>query len=427
MAYDRSLVLPSELPWSSLRGEALEELLFWLCDALGAKDLEWRAGSTSGTSRDGGRDIEATFHLSAPDGEPVPERWWIQAKGRRRTVEPAAVKAALLDAQADPDVDVLVIATNSRFSNDTRDIVRKSAQAHPRPRVRLWDRSQLERILARHPSVVARVAPEALSDAGRLAALTERFWERLDYPTGSTLKRLWECRDELEFDGRSLMAVLCGEAANGDLDLRPWGATATNEALQDMLVLGLANMPMLLFRTEPYGGSWDPPRVALAYALACALLRFEPESIIDVLDNPWRHVDVDDQAAEAMQAIRDETVRPVIAELRDFLVRPCEADCVRVSADFEERDSVDVAVRWNRFLTPDGQPPRKTRDDRMIVLEKMDAPCNAGLSLDEDRTCPFFDHDADWQDLVRDYARVLENRVRRHAASATPGSGVRGA
>jgi len=51
-------VVPSEIPWAEMIGEALEELLYWLCDALGAHDLEWRAGSSSGTSIDDGRDLE---------------------------------------------------------------------------------------------------------------------------------------------------------------------------------------------------------------------------------------------------------------------------------------------------------------------------------------------------------------------------------
>lgn len=165
---DRNLVIPSEIPWPELRGEALEELVYWLCDSIGAVDLFWRSGSATGTSRDRGRDIEATFHVEEPGGGFRSEHWWIQVKGRSRTVEPQAVKESVVDAQGDAEVAVLVIATNSRFSNDTRDWVTEFQKKNPRPVIKLWDRSQLERMVVRHPSIVARIAPQALSLQGKL-------------------------------------------------------------------------------------------------------------------------------------------------------------------------------------------------------------------------------------------------------------------
>jgi hypothetical protein len=41
-----SLFLPTEIPWKDLKGNELEELLYWLFDAMGAKDLGWRIGGT---------------------------------------------------------------------------------------------------------------------------------------------------------------------------------------------------------------------------------------------------------------------------------------------------------------------------------------------------------------------------------------------
>ena len=36
--------IPTEVPWQDLKGKDLEELLYWLFDSMGAKDLEWRVG-----------------------------------------------------------------------------------------------------------------------------------------------------------------------------------------------------------------------------------------------------------------------------------------------------------------------------------------------------------------------------------------------
>ena len=63
-----SLVIPSNIPWQELKGEVLEEFVFWLLDSMGAKDMEWRRGGTQTTAADGGRDLEATFHVPVPDG-----------------------------------------------------------------------------------------------------------------------------------------------------------------------------------------------------------------------------------------------------------------------------------------------------------------------------------------------------------------------
>jgi hypothetical protein len=50
-----------------------------------------------------------------------PQRWWVEAKGRNKTVEPSAVKDAVVNADSRNDIDVIVLATNSHFSNPTRD------------------------------------------------------------------------------------------------------------------------------------------------------------------------------------------------------------------------------------------------------------------------------------------------------------------
>jgi hypothetical protein len=38
------LIIPSKIPWDQIQGKDLEELLYWLLDEMGAKDLEWRIG-----------------------------------------------------------------------------------------------------------------------------------------------------------------------------------------------------------------------------------------------------------------------------------------------------------------------------------------------------------------------------------------------
>src|ERR1700722_16513809 len=115
------LILPSEIPWDSIKGIDLEELLYWLFDSMGAKNLEWRIGGRGSGAADQGRDLEMSFHVSSPDGDLVKQKWWVEVKGRAGKVEPLEVKAAVLNAAGDAAVDVIVVVTNQAFSNPTRD------------------------------------------------------------------------------------------------------------------------------------------------------------------------------------------------------------------------------------------------------------------------------------------------------------------
>src|SRR5689334_11762714 len=71
-------ILPAEIPFSELKRKDLEECVYWLLDAMGAKDLEWRTGGTGDGAADGGRDLEARFFTPGDDGELISQKWWIE-------------------------------------------------------------------------------------------------------------------------------------------------------------------------------------------------------------------------------------------------------------------------------------------------------------------------------------------------------------
>jgi HJR/Mrr/RecB family endonuclease len=154
---ETSFIVPTEIPFDAMKGKDLEECVYWLLDDMGAKELEWRVGASQGGAADGGRDLEAFFLTHTPDGDIRREKWWLEAKGRSKTVEAAAVKKAVLNAGGKADLDVLVIVTNTTFSNPTRDWVKDWQQHHMRPLVRLWDKNALEKLLAKHPAAVVRL------------------------------------------------------------------------------------------------------------------------------------------------------------------------------------------------------------------------------------------------------------------------------
>jgi hypothetical protein len=420
-----ALVLPSEIPWEELSGEALEELLFWLCDAMGAKDLQWRVGSTSGPSSDRGRDIQAVFNVPSPDGELVPQTWWIQAKGRSKTVEPDAVKGAAVDAQSDSP-DVLVIATNSRYSNPTRDWLAEFQAKHPRPDVRLWDRESLERLVVRNPSVVLRSIPQALSPQGQVEAAATRFWDRLEYPNANLLDPLWSNRGDVDLDWRALWALVAAEAAAGDLSHRSWGPAVEEKVLSDALVLGFANLLGWIVRAQETGISDDPAYEAAEYILASALLRLPTDFVVDVAKNPWRHVEPTDGASgkwdpEGMQSAADLLLKPIVGRLRSRLGDACVSDCVRIDADIDPPDRVDASGLWIQFLLDaEGVADPQEPDTGQLIMEKLSAPCNAGLDLGKDRHCPLFmGASRPWEETFPLYAEILRNRVEAYDAETS--------
>src|ERR1700731_1558686 len=217
-------VLPASIPFADLKGKDLEECIYWLFDAMGAKDLEWRTGGRGSGAADGGRDLEAHFYTPGADTEIESQSWWIECKGRTGTVEADEVRSAVINAQAKAGLDYLVVATNSQFSNPTRDWVKEWQATHPRPKVKLWDHAQLERLLSRHPEVVLRLFSQALSLQGRFQAMESRFWNRLEFVTPKTLGDLWKEREEIEFTAMGLFAAIVNEFANGSITYRPWGA-----------------------------------------------------------------------------------------------------------------------------------------------------------------------------------------------------------
>lgn len=217
-------ILPAAIPFADLKRTDLEECVYWLLDAMGAKNLEWREGGTGGGAPDGGRDLEAQFFIPNEDGELFPQKWWIECKGRSNTVEPRAVRDAVTNAVAFDSLDKMVIVTNSLFSNPTRDWVKEWQTKYPKPRIELWDRNQLERYLSRHPDVVLRLFSEALSLDGQYQAMTQRFWNKIEYIPANSRKTFWKERNNIRHTEMGLFALIANEFSNGNVSHRSWGA-----------------------------------------------------------------------------------------------------------------------------------------------------------------------------------------------------------
>ncbi len=380
------LVVPTTVPWKTLKGRDLEECLYWLVDDLGGKELQWRTGTTGESSADQGRDLEALFYPLSPTSEPIRQRWWFEAKGRDKVVEARAIHNSLARILNRDDVDVMVIATNSAFSNPTRDWVTEWQEQHPRPRVYLWDLHDLERLVSQHPAVVLRLFPKSLTPQGRLNAAAARFWDYVQYVDSATLSSTWEDRLSLEWDTSSVMAFVASEFANGDIDKRPWVSVFSSSSIIRILQTGLSQVLSFCLRGENAGRETGTYTDAVGYLILKCLQVLPKQDVEKAIRASWRG-----KSKLYSPGSQDFILETVLHNLVRDLFVVCASDCCRVIHSGSDKPSFrDWAAYWNRFQDHNEIEPKETRaSDRYdLIIEKRDEPCKVGFRVNRNQGCP---------------------------------------
>ena len=396
-------ILPASIPFEELKSKDLEECVYWLLDAMGAKDLEWRIGGTGGGASDGGRDLEAHFFIPGDNGEISEQKWWIECKGRKGTVEKSGVQEAVHNALAYEGIDHLVIATNTQFSNPTIDWVKRWQENFPKPTVYLWDKVHLERYLSRHPEVVLRLFSGALSIDGRLQALESKFWNKLEFVTQTALSDLWKERKGLSVTHTGLLALIANEFANGDIVQRSWGAHFDARLAIETLSSGLQNIPYLITRSIKAGIDQTILFRTFTYLIVLALDTLPSGVVVRIVEDSLTRggeVKFPDNVYEFL-------LGPIIDQLLSEMQDVCSEDCQRIfctqrGAVTEGNDEIENY--WLRF-EPHYQEVDKNR--RHLRIEKYDAPCVVGFKVDKENGCPLFEFEpttkntADLLDIIK--------------------------
>ena len=358
-------ILPAAIPFEDLKAKDLEECVYWLLDAMGAKDLEWRIGGSGGGAADGGRDLEAHFFVPDEDGEIQSQKWWVECKGRNGTVEKGEVKEAVNNALAYDGLERLVIATNTQFSNPTIDWVKEWQQKFPKPTIHLWDKAHLERNLSRHPEVVLRLFSEALSVEGRLKGLENRFWNKIEFVSPAALADIWEVRKETDVTPLGLFALIANEFANGDITKRPWGALFDPQSVIEVLSLGLHNLPFLLTRSSKAGIDQTILYRTFAYFILVTLDVLPADIVADLIDKSVTR----NGEADFPEDVHEFLLMPIVDQLQSEMQDVCGEDCLRVHS-FRRKslteDKDEIETYWLR-LEPDGF--KESEDERYLRIE----------------------------------------------------------
>jgi hypothetical protein len=267
--------------------------------------------------------------VASPDGDLIKQRWWIEAKGRSGSVEPFEVKNPIVNAAGKAGVDVIVIATNSAFSNPTRDWVKEWQGDHPRPRVKLWERAELESLCSKNPLAVIRLFAKALNSQGKLEVARAKFWDYSAFTDEPTLIKLWRDRPGLTIDSRSLIALISSEMANGNIHSRPWAVGVDEAVMVGALGEGLLNLLYLALRADEGGVRQLPFFRALSYLILASLHRLGTPKTIQFLSVVWGVVEGRDYPDRIQKII----LRPVLHELLSEVHDVCTSDCRRVMSD----------------------------------------------------------------------------------------------
>lgn len=412
----QNLVLPSQIPFDELKGYALEECLFWLLDGMGARDIEWRLGGAGGGAPDGGRDIEARFFVPGDDGQIEPRRWWVECKGRSGTLEKEAVTSACNNVLADETVSCLVIATNTTFSNPTREWVKTWQKRFSKPQVLLWDRPSLERMLAHQPATVLRLFEGGLSSTGHLKVLQQRFWNLLEYSSIAQMKRIWSERETLTVGPMERIALIANEFAHGNIDERPWGGASKPDEILAACQLALFNLPYFYMRLLKSGADETPVVETFSYLLLATLRHHEPILLQEILDLALKTNDGSPMPANVVDVL----LSPILQKVQSDLQLVCTSDCQR----FFREDSLkhwkksdDLKAYWARF-GQNGIDP-ETDDGAYHRLERTNLPCAVGFALEKDAGCPLYQKELPISNLgafLKTAARVVLVRA-PHAAN----------
>jgi hypothetical protein len=345
--------------------------------------------------------LELSIYSSTPDGELVKQRWWVEAKGRNKTVGPRDVKSAVLNAAGKSTIDVMVIATNAAFSNPTRDWVKEWQEENPRPKIKLWERTELENLCSKNPIAVIRVFRHALSLTGKLEVLTTKLWDYVVFTEEFTLKELWKEKKQLSIDFRALVALVASEFANGDITARSWGMAVGEDTLVESLGNGLLNLPFLIFRTHESGAREEPLIKGLAYLVLISTIRNGADYTAELIRNVWESVEVN-----FPDEIRNFVLEPILRTLNSEIRDVCTSDCSRITTNNVILSEDDVERYWNRLRVSKAvsESPEKKK---ILTLEKNDGKCNVGFALNAKVGCPLCHQDAPHQN-VPEVLQVIE-------------------
>ncbi|MBY5394194.1 hypothetical protein HFN01_05075 [Rhizobium leguminosarum] len=297
------------------------------------------------------------------------------------------MKVACNNVVANGSVDCLVIATNTMFTNPTRDWVEKWQVRFSRPQILLWDRTSLERMLAEQPATVLRLFEGGLSSSGHLRALRDRFWNLVEYSSVERIKRIWTERNNLDIGVMERFALIANEFAHGNIDERPWAGACKPEEVLHAFQYGMFNLIYLHTRIMKTGVDQGPIVRALAYLLLSTVRDFHRDLILEIFKLTLRTDNDEPLPIKGVEFF----VMPILDSLQGDLQLVCSSDCNRFSREDSLKhwqSSDPFQSYWARFGDRGISP--KSNDSAYHRLERTTEPCQIGFDICDGGGCPLY-------------------------------------
>lgn len=377
-------LIQSPINWKQISPTNFENLVFFLFDDMGFKNLEWRKGGEGISSTDGGRDLEAIYTNLEPGDIVTLEKWWIEVKYRSKNLSSTAVKESILNATGREGVSIFAIVTTGTISNKTLDWIKEFQKNRPALRIRTWQGHDLERILRKYPQTVSRFFPGLMSITDRLEAIKNRFWNSLTLPTMDEIDFFWREFASIEWDVSAFLPFTISEASYGYPEFRQWGQVSSKDLLLQTFLFGLSNVPYMAKRFEQYGKNSLPLVEGLSYLLQMSLSRLDLEEIIRVIANPYQVMEGD---TDPQPELLDFIWKPVLSQMYFDLGANCSQNCDKVDWGYNSRHL--TISYFDRFANREQLDP-SSKEKPFVIIQLKDSSCTIG-TVPKGEFCPLSD------------------------------------
>jgi len=367
--------------WEAISPSDFENLVFFLLDEMGFKNIEWRKGGEGISSTDGGRDLEAVLTIIEPGDLVRLEKWWVEVKYRSHNLSPTIVKESILNALGREGVNVFAIITTGTISNKTLDWIKEFERSEKQLRIRVWQLQDLERVLGKYPQTATKYFYKNLPPNDLLRAVRNRFFNSSLLPTLDEIDYFWENFSSLNWNGESLLPFVISETLAGYPEFRQWGLVADEKLLMETLVVGLANVPQLVVRFNNFRKSNESLITGLAYLLEMCLLRIDLDRLLKFIANPYQLVEGNIEAPTELLSF---IWRPVLSQMYRDLGENCSQDCSKVSWKDDKKNR--PVSYFNRFVKSD-QIGITLTEEPFVVIQLSEFKCKLGI-IPDGEYCP---------------------------------------
>jgi len=158
-----------------LSATTFENLIYDILTVMGLENAIWRT-----PGRDVGRDIEGSYFVTDLSGHRQPQKWYIECKKYKTTVDWPTIRNKLSYAESHA-AEFLLVVTTSTASPQAVDEINRWNDLNDTPKVRIWAGYKIVQILEQIPAIQIKYGlsinptAEAAASVLPLSAITLKF------------------------------------------------------------------------------------------------------------------------------------------------------------------------------------------------------------------------------------------------------------